>query len=356
MIKKDQIRFIPNSLYNIRYGNIDGHSTHARILVYAMDATGIQKIWCKEDLRELVFRMMLAFPDLEIAQNHFCNSYLFEFHYKGEQMKMEYEDLLACLGLHTNNLPSYPTELDSWIDDLEDYLREAGKSAGGGWSLSPRPKEDRRLKKRFDALCGDDEEFTDQQIHNMLIGKTLHLTEREEHHSEEYDDEEFQDLVVYPNFEDMERARFVADDLLDALPEEQFQVFQDAGKIHLNRAQIMRQLSGSRLAKDFRLNQIPDEKLDIILRHLMKEDYRTDMRYSKFMRSEYAYIEDLAHLVWARHHGLIFCMYEPRVDSRWKVDLRKYDGLGCGDGINLQQTWDYFNLGEIRNVFGGIVH
>ena len=78
MIKKDQIRFIPNSLYNFRYGNIDGHSTHARVLVYAMDATGIQKIWCKEDVRELVFRMMLAFPDLEIAQNHFCNSYLFE--------------------------------------------------------------------------------------------------------------------------------------------------------------------------------------------------------------------------------------------------------------------------------------
>ena len=89
MENKREIRLIPNPLYNIRYGEMKGPSTHARVLVYAMDATGIQKIWSKEDVRELVFRMILGFPDLEIAQNHFCNSYLFEFHYNGEQMTME---------------------------------------------------------------------------------------------------------------------------------------------------------------------------------------------------------------------------------------------------------------------------
>jgi len=356
MKKKDQIRLIPNPLYNIRYGEMDKPSAHARVLVYAMDATGIQKIWCKEDVRELVFRMMLAFPDLEIAQNHFCNSYLFEFQYKGKQMKMEYEDLLACLGLYTNTLPTDPTDVDSWIDDLEGQLLDAGKSAGGGWSLSPRPQEDRRLQKRFDALFEDDIEFSEQQIHDMLIGKPLHLPERGEHQDEEYDDDEFNELVVYPNSEDVERARFVAEDLVNSMPQEHFDMVKEAGKIHLHRVHTMLQLSKTKLAKDFRLNQIPDDRLDVILRHLMKEDYRTDMRYSEFMRSEYAYIEDLAHLIWAKHHGLIFCMYEPRVDSRWKVDLRKFDGLGCGDGINLQKTWDYFRLSEIKDVFRGWVN
>lgn len=349
MNKKHRIKIIPNPLYNFRYGETDTPSPQARVLVYAMDACGIEKIWSREDLRELVFRMMLAFPDLKIANNHFCNSCLFEFRHIGERIKLEAEDLLACLGLHTNNLPGEPMELYSWIDDLEGQLLETGKSAGGKWSLSPRPEEDRLLKKRFAALDRD-EEISDEQIHDILIGK-YQFPEPEEHASESYDDEEFEELVVYPDQDDIENARFVANDIVDALPEEAFRVFENAGRIHLNRAMQLEQLAVSPLAKDFRLIHVPDEALHKILSHLMGSDYNPDIRYRDLMQSEYAYIEDLAHLIWARYHNLIYCMHQPRVDSRWRVDLRKFDGLGTGNGVNLQQTWDYFRLSEIRNVF-----
>jgi hypothetical protein len=352
MKKQDQLRRIPNPLYNIRYGENDDFSPQSKVLVYAKDATGMQKIWSREDLRQLVFRMMLAFPDLEISQNYFCGNCLFEFRHKGKRMKIETEDLPACLGLHTSNLPGNPTDLDSWIDDLEEYLREAGKSAGGVWSISPRPEEDLKLKKRFDALCRDDEELTDKQVNDMLIGKPLYFPERESHEVGSYDDEEFVELVVYPDRDDIDRARFVADDLVDSLPEEAFMVFEKSAKKYLNEVPRLEQLFCTPLARDFRMDRLPEAACEKILRYLMKEDYRDDMSYSEFLRSDLAYIEDLAHLIWARHHNLIFCMYEPRVDSRWQVDLRKFDGLGNAEGINLQQTWDYFRLWEIQHVFG----
>jgi hypothetical protein len=66
---------------------------------------------------------------------------------------------------------------------------------------------------------------------------------------------------------------------------------------------------------------------------------------------DWAFIQDVAHLVWGVNNGLVRDLNTLHIDPRWDLDIDRYEELGHDwPGINLLTTWKAFSLDEVAHL------
>jgi hypothetical protein len=284
--------------------NDGGIPLQARALAWCMDISGMEALFTRADLQEMLIRVIAAVPELKAEENYFSHGCLFSFSWDGLPYRLYPEDITAFLGLHLWDLPLNNFDRDKWLNNLSANRFSAWLSCHPfGPALKPvNTGEDRE----------DESDYT-------------------------------------PGEKELDAAGRLVDFIMGRIPDEVFDRFESDNEIELKEIRLLVEKANSPLPIRFDWNALPEETQQAFTRHILKDDHREGISMEE-IRKDWSHVEDLAHLVWARNNGLIFHMDSLQIDPRWDVNIEKFDALGHDFGLDFPATWKAFRLDEVAHL------
>lgn len=277
----------------------------ARALAWCMDITGMEALFTKEDLFELLVRLFTSIPELRAEESFAENEYLFEFHWEGMPYRMYPEDITACLGLHIWDIPENNLSREKWLQNLPAFRKSAWFSSFFRQTLNPmQPKESR-----------EEEEYSAPNITlEDLIAK--------------------ESLVNY---------------LLGGIGDDVFLRFEKECRNELTTLRQKISSINRGLPVRFDWDTLAPDVKEAFMRHCMGKYYQENIPEDEM--EDWAFIQDVAHLVWGVNNGLARDLNTLHIDPRWDLDIDRYEELGHdGPGINLLITWRAYELDDVKHL------
>jgi len=108
----------PMSNHYKRFYNLKDFAQHAletSVLGYLMEATGISKLFSREDIYEFVFRLTLSYQYLQVEEMFFENECLITFRKEGRLHYLTTNDLANHIGLQITEFPAEPQNREEWL-------------------------------------------------------------------------------------------------------------------------------------------------------------------------------------------------------------------------------------------------
>ena len=276
----------------------------ARALAWCMDITGMEALFTKEDLFEFLVRLFTAIPELRAEESFAENEYLFEFHWEGMPYRMYPEDITACLGLYIWDMPENTLSREKWLQNLPAFRKSAWFSSSlFKQTLNPMQPEESGDTHSAPTITLED-----------LVAK--------------------EGLVSY---------------LLGGIGNDVFLRFEKECR---NEMSALRQKISSinrGLPVHFDWEALAPDVKEAFMRHCMGKYYQENIPEDEM--EDWAFIQDVAHLVWGVNNGLARDLNTLHIDPRWDLNIAKYEELGHdGGGINLLLTWKAYELDDVRHL------
>ena len=292
----------PSGRRHFNISNENEMPLQARALAWCMNITGMEALFTREDLFEFLVRLFTAIPELRAEEHFIEGEYLFEFHWEGMPYRMYPEDLVACLGLHIWDLPDNNLSREKWLQNLPAYRKSA-------W------------------------------ISSSLFRQTLNPVHSGEQAA----------YVSGPEVsaEALRAKESLANYLLACMDEEAFRSFERECGPELAALQEKVASVNRGLPASFDWEALAPDVKDAFMRHCMGEYYQETIPEEE--EEDWAFIQDLAHLVWGVNNGLVRDLNTLHIDPRWGLDISRYEDIGLeGPGINLQITWNAYSLDDVK--------
>lgn len=294
----------PSGRRHFNISNDNEIPLQARALAWCMGITGMEALFTREDLFEFLVRLFTAIPELRAEERFIENEYLFEFHWEGMPYRLYPEDLSACLGLHIWDLPENNLSREKWLQNLPAYRKSA-------W------------------------------ISSSLFRQTLNPLHQGEQAA----------YVSGPEVsaEGLIAKESLANYLLSCVDDEAFRCFErecgpELAALQQKVASVNRGLPAS-----FNWEALAPEVKDAFMRHCMGKYYLENIPEEEL--EAWAFIQDLAHLVWGVNNGLVYDLNLLLIDPRWGLDIDRYNELGHEwPGINLLTTWNAYSLDDVKHL------
>jgi hypothetical protein len=305
MFQKISINLAPNHFFSTYYPQRDaeGFTPQTRVLFFCMIATGMERIFSAKDCHEFLFRLAIILSEADVIDNFFRDSYLFDFASDENYFRITPDDVLAHTGLHTTEYPDEAMPRDEWHEKMPKFFERA-----------------LMMSKLAGAV-------------NPFAGKA----------------QKSEKMAVKPSRNHEHNAAFFADTVMREIPEKLFLRFCSEQKELLEKIEKYLAFSKSPLPVEYDWNKIPAKNQQAILKHLLDEhSYRDGMTMDEAIETGVEHIPDLVYLAWIKANGFVTDLCRCEVDPRVNIDPDRYDGLGLDFGINLEKTYETFDLEEIE--------
>lgn len=317
MLKTFSVNLTSNSFYKKYYGlEESGKSKEAiqtRALAFCLVAAGMERLFTRDDFRELVFRLTVIFQQLNILENFFRDNYLFDFFFEDEHFRITHNDLLAHLGIHIFEYPAESMPREVWYQKMQDCWE------GSVWT----------------GILGE----TINPVPSLVLDKI----------NKQNTSINIKSLNVNPSPELILNAEILAENVMKELPVKPFEQFRSENREFLQTINRYIDYCKSPLPIQYDWNKITEENQQAILKHVVEPQFYFDGMTMDDVINEYAdWVPDLVYLAWIKANGFADDLYHDKIDPRVDIDPSKYEELGVEGGINLGLTYDAFDLSAIE--------
>ena len=93
-------------------------------VVSLLHATGVHRLFTKEDFSEFFERLHLITLRYNMIDNFFLNKNLMFIIFRGEIFKLEFSDVIDCIGLMGGPSPRKMEEKASWMKNIQQFIND----------------------------------------------------------------------------------------------------------------------------------------------------------------------------------------------------------------------------------------
>ena len=315
MFQKTFINLAPNDVFTTFYPekDHDGITPQTRALFFCMAATGVERIFTHDDMREFVFRLAAMFRQMGVIDNFFKDDFLFDFPAGENYYRITPDDLMAHMGLYTTDYPDQPLPREEWFENMQRCWENAIWLSIMGGGINP----------------------------------LAHLVFEEV--SEKEVKVKMKSLDIHPSRLDIDNAVILAENIMKDIPEEPFLQFYEKEKESFQLIEEYLAFAKSPLPIEYNWDALSYESQQAILEHLLEPRfYREGMTMEEVIHEYADWVPDLVYLAWIKANGFAGNLYLHEIDPRVSIDPSRYEELGVEGGINLGMTYRSADLEAIE--------
>lgn len=308
---------LPNPWYDELYPvkDEDGLTPQTRTLSFCMFTCGIQKLFNRHDMYELVFRLAIAHKHLNVLDSFFGDDFLFDFKTEDSVYRISTEDLIAHLGLYLTAYPEKENAFEKW----QQYIRNHWTS---GLYIADL------LNFSVPGL----EKLTERKDENVLSLKMAKLEEP-------------------PTEEIVRNARILAENFMKDIPEEPFEIFARQNEERLKEIDEYIAFANSPLPVTYSWENLSDEAKQGIRNHfawLFDEPVDENATIEDIDEQFTLPISKLVYLAWIVANDYDRDLPQGIFDPRVKIDIFDYQKFEDEPGVNLQNVYERYELDELE--------
>lgn len=315
MFQNIAINLAPNNIFHTFYPekDQDGITPQTRALFFCMAATGVERLFTHDDMREFVFRLGVMFRQMKVLDNFFKDDYLIDFPVGEDCCRITSADLMAHMGLYTTDYPDRAMPREQWFENMQRCWENAVWLSIMGGAINP-----------LAHLVF--EEVSEKEIRVKM-----------------------KSLEVHPTRTDIDNAVILADSVMKEIPAEPFLQFYEKEKESFQMIEDYLAFASSPLPIEYNWDAIPPASQQAILKHLVEPRfYREGMTMEEAIREYADWVPDLVYLAWLKANGFAGNLFRDELDPRVRIDPSRYEELGTDVGINLGMTYQSASLHEIE--------
>lgn len=288
------------------------NAAYAKALVGLMLLSGVNRLFEKEDVYELIKRAQLLFPELHIIDRFFTDDSLFAFKFKILTYQLTLKDLEALIGLEALNRNENHVPFSKWEANVGDYKIMYDKLIADGvfWGLKLTPCQ-------------------------------LELTNQDSEKEVNRTDKTTSNRISYTP-EELWRAEFLGDGLTKEIPEALFD------RVKLEFPNKIKELKLRQAPFDeplFNFESYPKATQHILLKHLFP-----DLELFNY-RGDVSYWVKIVYLAWLWANGFVMKDSEEEYHVDERITSINLDDYKDDEGIvDLETTYEVYALKELASV------
>lgn len=282
-------------------------------LAFCMHAAAVHRLFCKEDVAELLYRLAILFQHEKIISRFFTDDSLIAYNDRGAKDVLCLNDIKENLGLELSDYHGNVEEREQWINKIDTYWKNASMMG----LFTGKSILDRRV-------IG---------LNKFAIGTT-------------------KPLPITDAYKDA--AALFSNQAILTLGEK---AFADLGQRIMERNAFLAEEKARLSIKpkhEYNYDEIPIRVKEIIFESLYCPVYKNKELFESVAYDKTSKLEALIHLAWlmANHYIVTYKVsmngkhgYDMEVDGKINIDLDRYDGMhSLGLGISLYLTYIEYEL------------